>query len=147
MNLMAEKKPYVRWEDKLIREFLQKEHPNNLAFKHPKVGKDPAGTNAKYAMCCKRYPDVVFKDGSEIFIVEAKIKPDVGAISQLKLYMQLFPETPMFSEWRTLHLRGILITALPDRQLSILAKNEGIEHIVFKPSFMQEWIDKYILKK
>jgi len=144
---MPEKKPYVRWEDKMIREWILKAHPNNLAFKHAKVGKDPTGPNAKYMLCCKRYPDIIFKDGNEIFIVEAKMKPEVGALSQLELYMQLFPETPMFTEWKDLKVFGILLTAMPDKQLTKLAEKYAIEHIVFRPSFMQEWLDKYILKK
>ncbi len=144
---MTEKKPYVRWEDKLIKDFLREMHPNNLAFRHPRMGKEATGANAKYMACCNRYPDIVFKDGDEIFICEAKMKPQVGAISQLKLYMQLFPETPMFREWKDMPVRGLLLTALPDKQLTILAKNEGIEHIVFRPSCFQEWADKTILKK
>jgi len=78
-----------------------------------------------------------------VIIIEAKIRPDPGAISQLKLYGQLFPKTPEFKQLKHLPVKLMLVVAYHDPEVEELCKREGIEYRFFSPP----WVKLYWKEK
>jgi hypothetical protein len=66
---------------------------------------------------------------------------DVGKISQLELYLRLFPATPEFQYLKDRPLRGILVYAIDDPTVRAMASERGMTVDIFRPA----WVDSYIL--
>ena len=75
-----------------------------------------------------------------LILIEGKILPQPGVISQLKLYEELIPKTPELFEHRGKPIEKVLVCAIEDRLISELARREGVRVQIFHPA----WIDEYM---
>jgi len=133
------KRPRTNWESKLMQEFLVSRYPNWLCWKRCEVGPIRGGKDAKYFKKLRRWADAIITDTERVFIIEAKMRPDHGAIAQVQTYMKLFPETPEFTQLRDLPVFGLLLTTQEDEAIQEVASMWGIGYEVFVPSFMDEY--------
>jgi len=135
------KKPRMHWESNLVADYAAEHYPNALRWRRVQVGAIPAGKDPKMYGHLRRWADLVVYDGKEVIIIEAKMKPAPGAISQLLLYMQLFPKTPEFSLYKQKPLRGVVLTTMEDIEVRSLAEAQGLDYEIYSPSWVRNYWD------
>lgn len=108
------------------------------------MGPIPSGAATNLVGVIRRWADAVFFENDTIYIIEAKIGPDVGAIAQLELYRNLFPKTPEFSLWKDKPIKLIFLTTIMDKAAKQLAESKGIEYITYSPAWVKEYWDEKI---
>ena len=136
-------KPYTPNESNLVYEWVKKFYPNSLQWRRVRLGPLPLQKDSAMYGILRRWADLIFKDKGIIYIVEAKMKPEPGAIGQLKLYNELFPKTPEFSEFKDLPRKLIFLTTVKDLELKKITIRDDIEYVVYQP----DWVKEYWLKK
>jgi hypothetical protein len=133
------RKPRVNWESRMVREFATQNWPRNLKWYRHEVGpydpNNPAEANGQL----RRWVDLIIDDDDKIVLYEAKMRPDQRAISQIDLYLQLFPQTPEFEYYANKPIRGVLLTTAMEPTIKATCDRWGIGYEVFVPSFMQEY--------
>ncbi len=146
---MAEKerKKYLPRENRLVAEWLEKTHPTALQWKRVRLGPIAPGKDPKYYGILRRFADIVFKDGSTIHIVEAKMRPKPDAIGQLLLYRDLFPMTPEFSEFKDMPLRLVFLTTIEDPVVKKMAAEMGIDYAVYGPPWAMRYLEEIAMKR
>lgn len=88
----------------------------------------------------RRWADALIVMDDRLVLIEAKILPQPGVISQLLLYRDLLPKTPELSDVSQLPIEMLLLCAVEDRLISDMARNQGIRVVIFYPT----WIDEYL---
>jgi len=133
------KKPRMHWESRLVFDYVSERYPNALQWRRVQVGAIPKGKDPRMYGHLRRWADLIVYDGTEVVILEAKMKPAPGAISQLMLYLQLFPKTPEFSLYVDKPLRGVILTTMEDIEVRALAEAQGLDYEIYAP----EWVRDY----
>lgn len=124
----------------MVLEWVQKYHSHALQWRRVRVGPLPKTENSSFFSVLRRWADLVFVEDDIVYIVEAKVRPDPGALSQLKLYERLFPQTPEFSQLSNKQIKLVFLTSMEDKEVKKLAAELGIEYEVYRPA----WLDAYI---
>lgn len=88
----------------------------------------------------RRWADAIVITQRMLRVVEAKIRPDAGVVSQLKLYLRLVPHTPELEQYLSRPRKGVLVYAVEDPHIRELAREEGFELHYFRP----DWIESYL---
>lgn len=135
-------------EARLISEWISKTYPDDVVMYRVRLGGPPTwaipsiadGVPEEIYMIYQRWADAIIVRKIELIIIEGKIRLAPGVISQIKLYEQLLPKTPRFSEFKELPIRLIILTAMRDPEVELLAASEGIEIVVFSP----DWVIDYL---
>jgi hypothetical protein len=120
-------------ESKLLNSFLAARWPTRPAWKRVRLGPSPAPGAGPEFEVTKRWADAVLFDGERIWIIEAKLKADPGAFGQLKLYRQLFKETPEFVTFQDKPIELAVVQPLYDPAFQQLGEAEGIHVFVHVP--------------
>ena len=94
-----------------------------------------------------RYADLIGFTDSEVQVVEAKIMPMPGAISQLQHYIDLVHTTPFFGAVPQKAIQGVLLWALDDPIITQRANAAGIRVVVFTPPWVQDYLNLKYFKK
>lgn len=135
-------------ELRLCSEFLARFYPEYESRTHVHLGPslprvagrfvtDPEG---RLVGVFRRWADALVFLEDRVILLEVKILPQPGVISQLKLYAELIPKTPELSEHKDKWVEMLLVCAIEDSLISELARREGIRVIIFRPV----WIDDYM---
>jgi hypothetical protein len=90
----------------------------------------------------RRYVDAVVILPDRLLVVEACMMADAGKISILQLYKMLVPQTPELAEYKDLPIQMVFLYAVEDRNLSELARQQGILPVHFVPSNFESWFNK-----
>ena len=122
------KKPRMHWESRLVFDYVNERYPEALQWRRVQVGSIPKGKDPKMYGHLRRWADLIAYDGKEVVIIEAKMVPSPGAISQLLLYMQLFPKTPEFSLYANEPVRGVILTTQEDIEVRALTEAQGLDY-------------------
>ena len=122
-----------------MNEYLNKVYPNNLQWKHVRLGQVPDVDEARLYQVTLRYADAIVKVGEKLVIVETKIKANGGVVGQLEHYKELIAVTPAFHEFRLLPVELEVVTTLEDRNLRSFVEGKNMKFIVFAP----EWVADY----
>lgn len=89
----------------------------------------------------RRWADAIaFLPDKSLLLIETKIRPEPGVISQLKLYAMLIPNTPELEEFKDWPIRMRVVYAIPDPAVEMLARSENIEVVSYFPSWMEEYL-------
>lgn len=133
------KKPRVAWEKSLVREWTAEKYRTSLQWSNVRMGDfdDPDGTGMYKFL--RKWCDAVVYDGNRILVVEAKMQAQVAAISQLSLYVRLFPKTPEFKAMAGEPVQGLLLTARLDQDVKEMCEEAGHIYEVYVPTFMNEY--------
>ena len=100
-------------------------------------------TQARMYQVLMRWADAILWTGEEIIIIEAKVRPNAGAIGQLEHYIELFKKTPEFRRYWERPIKGVLLVGLPDVDLAGHAASKGLEFVVFR----KPWIEEYLAER
>ena len=135
-------------EQRLVAEYVARFYSGFETRTHIHLGKPPPRLAGKFISdedsrligVFRRWADAVVIMPDRIVLIEGKILPVPGVISQLKLYEELLPKTRELAEFKDLPIEKLLLCALEDRLISDLARREGIRVVIFYPV----WIDEYL---
>ena len=95
-----------------------------------------------------RYADLIGITDQEIQVVEAKIFPDPGAISQVEHYVTLVHSTPLLRQWPGRIVQPVILSALGDPIMAQAAAARGIRWIVYTPDWVSGYVQtRYTAKK
>ena len=90
-----------------------------------------------------RYADMVGIVPGQIQVIEAKMFPDPGAISQVELYANLIHYTPVLAQYPGRIVQPVILVALDDAVMHQMATARGIEWRVYTP----DWASLYVQKR
>ena len=135
-------------ESRLLAEWIREFYPNDRVKYRVRLGPYPywakpsieTGVSPEIYKIYQRWADAIIIRPNEIIIIEAKIKPDPGVISQINLYALLLPKTPELSEYKDRPIRKIVLLALRDVEVEELAERENIEIQYYAPN----WVNDYL---
>ena len=146
------KRPHKRnWaprEQRLVSEFVARFYPDHESRTHVHLGSTPPRFRGRYASApeerlvgvFRRWADALVFLPDRIVLIEAKILPQPGVLSQLSLYAELIPKTPELQEHWSKPVEKVLVCAIEDPLISELARREGVRVVIFRP----RWITNYL---
>jgi hypothetical protein len=137
----AKKKPRKNFEKRLVAEYVGMTYPTSLQWRNVRLGEIKNEQDGKMYAFLRRWADAIVITMDEVIIIEGKIKPAPGVISQLQLYMSIFPKTPEYHNYRNWKLRGEIVCALRDEEVEALARQAGLDYVIYEPTFMQDILD------
>jgi len=117
----------------LLNKWLAKFHRTDLQWRRVRLGEVATKEEAKYYKVILRWADAVFIKAGFVYIVEAKLRPDLGVIGQLEGYKKLFPLTPEFSWYKHWPVKMILLSPFLDLNIAELCKDKEIIYEVWDP--------------
>ena len=123
-------------EAKFVNDWMKINHPNVLQWSRVRLGLLPEGGIGKMMNVTQRYADKIFLEDDTLFIVEAKLRKQVGAIAQLELYKQLLPDTPEFSSLKGYPIRLILLAPRKDPDLVQMCEAREIAYEIYTPNWV-----------
>lgn len=115
-------------ESELVNKWVWQFHPTALQWRRVRLGVVPGKEMAREYMVILRWADLVFVENGIVHIVEAKLRPDAGAIGQLEHYKLLFSRTPEFSQYWNYPVELILLTSYMDLEIVELCSKKGIKY-------------------
>ena len=124
-------------ESVLLVKWLATFHRTDLQWRRVRLGEVANHEEAKYYKVILRWADAVFVEDGIVYIVEAKIRPDLGSIGQLEGYKELFIVTPEFQQYWNYPVKMILLSAYLDLNIAELTKKKDIIYEVWKP---EDWV-------
>ena len=148
---MSARKRRSTWhprEMQLVNEWLAANFQDATIFTRMRLGTIDLGKNApppdspeaRAMTLWRRWADAVVITPRTVYVLEGKIRPDVGVLSQIELYLKLVPVTPELYPYLDRDVKGLLLCAVHDPQLSALAVDKGFEYQVYRPA----WVDEYL---
>ena len=109
-------------------------------WKRVRLGPTPDKDFARMYKVIMRFADAIIDDGDVILIIEAKMRPEPGVISQLEEYEKLFKETPEFSDYWDHRIQKVLLTTMEDASLRVTCEEHQVKYVIFK----RPWVDDYL---
>ncbi len=120
-------------ESELVNKWLWNKHRNSLQWRRVRLGPLPDHEHARAFMVTLRFADAIFIENGEVNIVEAKLKPNAGAVGQLLQYKDLFPSTPEFSSFSHFPIKMWLLTPVIALDIVEMCSKYGIIYEVWTP--------------
>ena len=124
-------------ESVLLTRWLADFHRTSIQWKRVRLGIPANPAEAKMYSVLMRWADAVFLENGIVYIVEAKLRPDLGTIGQLEGYDELFKVTPEFSAYANWPVKLVLLSPVMDLAIAQICSKKGIIYEVYKPA---EWI-------
>lgn len=118
-------------ETDLLNAWLWQFHRTDVQWRRVRLGVLPTKALARMYMTILRWADAIFLKDGIVHIVEAKLRPDLGAIGQLEGYEKLFKQTPEFSAYQNWPIQKILLTTMRDLNVIQLASDKEIQYVVY----------------
>lgn len=142
-----------RWQPRellMLSEWMAETYPGNEYRTRVRLGRiqprvDAPGLTPEERRMIgvhRRWADAVVLMPDRVVLVEAKIRPQPGVISQLELYARLLPHTPELGEHAELPIEMVLLYAIEDELINVLAREKGIRCVQYWPSWMDEYIEE-----
>lgn len=123
-------------ESVLLVKWLKTFHRTDLQWRRVRLGQVADKEEARFYKVILRWADAVFIQDSIVYIVEAKLRPDLGTIGQLEGYKELFIVTPEFQQYWNYPIKMILLSPHLDLNIAELCKKKDITYEVWKP---EDW--------
>ena len=138
----------VPWSSRLLHEWLDMRYPTSLPLYELRLGPTAAHlvnvsvTPALEAMLRVNnwYADAVVITPSENLVIEAKMKPDPGAIGQVKFYYRLLGRTPILNQYNRAPWVKVVLFAEDDDDVNAFAQDEGVRVELWTPA----WVESYL---
>ena len=115
----------------MLNAWLWDKHRTDLQWRRVRLGVIPTKQMAREYLVLLRWADAVIVSKGVVYIVEAKLRPEPGAIGQLEYYKQIFPSTLEFSQYENYPVKMILLSSIPDLGIAELCSKKGIIFEIF----------------
>ncbi len=123
-------------ESVLLTKWLAKFHRTSPQWKRVRLGIPANPEEAKLYSVLLRWADAIFIEDGFVNIVEAKLRPELGAIGQLEGYKELFKITPEFDQYKDWPIKMILLSPVMDLGIAQICTKKGIIYDIWEP---EEW--------
>jgi len=123
-------------ESVLVNRWLAKFHRTSPQWTRQRLGIPANPEEAKLYSVLLRWADAIFIEKGIVYIVEGKLRPELGAIGQLEGYKYLFKVTPEFSDYENWPVKLILLSPVMDLGIAEICSKKGIIYEIWKP---QDW--------
>ncbi len=120
-------------ESILLTSWLAEFHRTSPQWKRVRLGVPANPEEAKLYSVLLRWADAIFIEDGFVYIVEAKLRPEFGAIGQLEGYKELFYVTPEFNQYKDWPVKMILLSPFLDLGIAEICTKKGIIYDVWKP--------------
>lgn len=145
---MAKKRSWQPREQRMLSEYMAEAFPGvpykvriRLGAVQPRIGGKFTRQEESMLGVFRRWADAMaFLPERTLLLIEAKIRPEPGVISQMELYESLIPNTPELEKYSAWPVRKRIVYAIPDPATFFLARKQGIEVVSYRP----EWIEDYL---
>jgi len=136
-------------EQRLVAEYIARFYPEDPSRTHVHLGMVPPRVRGRYIDdratrligVFRRWADALVFLPDRIILIEGKILPQPGVLSQLKLYARLLPATPELAEHRHKPIEKVLVCAIEDPQITAMAREENVKVVTFKPAWLDDYLD------
>ena len=118
-------------ESEMLQAWLWEKHRTDVQWRRVRLGVLPTKELASMYATLLRWVDAIYLNEGTVYLVEAKLRADPGAVGQLELYEQLFMVTPEYSLYKEWPIRKILLTATTDLNMIEFCSKKGIAYEVF----------------
>lgn len=118
-------------ETDMLNAWLWDKHRTDLQWRRVRLGVIPTKQLAREYMVLLRWADAVIVHDGIVYIVEAKLRPEPGAIGQLELYKDLFANTLEFSQYANYPVKLLLLCSIPDLAIAELCSKKEIIFEIF----------------
>ena len=126
-------------ESRLVYEWTVANYRTAFSWRKKHLGPLPDVKKPSYYSMLRRWADLVVDLPDKVIIVEAKMRPDPGAISQLELYKKLLPLTPELTPCHGKPIELVFLTTMRDEMVEDLCKEKGIRYVVYQPKWVKEY--------
>lgn len=138
-------------ETRLLSEWVNKHYPDDRVMFRVRLGRPPnwaeksiaEGAPANMYKIYQRWADAIIIREKELILIEAKIRPIPGVVSEINLYAQLIPKTPEFDEFTDRPIRKLILLAMRDPEIIELAAADGIEVQIYTPAWVIEYLKEH----
>ena len=118
-------------ETDMLNAWLWEKHRFDTQWRRVRLGVLPTKELARMYMVLLRWVDAIYLKDGIVYIVEAKLRAEPGALGQLDLYEKLFRNTPEFDQYKNWHIQKVLLTSIVDLNMVELASEKGVQYIIF----------------
>lgn len=125
-------------EARFLNEWLGMTFPAALQWKRVRLGPVADKAMAALLKITLRWADAVVFENGTVYIIEAKLRSDLGALAQLEEYKKLFRDTPEFSALADSPVEMILLLPYAWVDLVRAAAVRGIQVRIFQPAWVYE---------
>jgi hypothetical protein len=144
----ANKRQWQPREMRMVAEYLAKHYGDypfmtrvRLGSHHPKLHpEDMEESEQRMVGVFRRWADAIVFMPDRLVLIEAKIRPTPGVISQIELYERLLPHTPELTEYKGRPIEKVLLYAIEDPVITAMAREKGIKAVYYRP----EWVEEYL---
>lgn len=119
-------------ESEMVARWLWDKYPTAVQWRRVRIGPVPFPELGRMYNVTLRWADAIFLWEGNVYIVEAKLRPDAGALGQLDLYAKLFRQTPEFSNYKGWPIQKVFLTRWVDVALMELCSEKGIIYAVYE---------------
>jgi len=130
-------------ENRLIHEYVDAFYTNQPKWYRQRLGPAMNPENARMMSVINRWADAVVFDGQNMVIIEAKMRPDPGAVGQLQLYAELLPQTPDFTMYANKPVRLVLVTTKEDLSTRTFCEGKGVEYAIYNPPWVIDYLNAF----
>lgn len=120
-------------ESILLTKWLAEFHRTDPQWKRVRLGIPANPEEAKLYSVMLRWADAIYLNDGMVYIVETKLRPDLGAIGQLEGYKELFVVTPEFEQYKNWPVKMVLVSPVLDLGVAQICTKKGIIYDVYKP--------------
>ena len=125
-------------ETDMLNAWLWDKHRTDTQWRRVRLGVLPTKELARMYMTLLRWVDAIYLHDGVVYIVEAKLRAEPGALGQLDLYEKLFKQTPEFSDYSEWPIQKVLLTAVMDLNMAELCSEKDVEYELYT----QEMVNK-----
>lgn len=133
-------------EERLLAEYLARFYPKAKVQMHVRLGNAPLLHNnvplepaeRKLLKNFSRHADALIVEPDRVTLVEAKVIPSPGSISEIEFYGELFGSDDDYKAYASLPLRLLLVWGFDDPVLRRMALKRGIAVELYSPDWLGE---------
>ena len=118
-------------ETDMLNAWLWDKHRTDVQWRRVRLGVLPTKELARMYMTILRWVDAIYLKDGVVYIVEAKLRAEPGALGQLDLYEKLFKQTPEFEAYALWPIQKVLLTAVVDLNMAELASEKDVEYELY----------------
>jgi len=148
---MSERRKRREWEAEFVSEYADAAFKGQTVIFHCRLGTWPGPLTSpdlteeerRMLRVRMRWADAVVIMPERILVVEGKLRASefLKGLGELLVYTHLIRVTPEFEKFRGFPVVGRLLLPIPDPVVEAVARSQGLQVQVFRPTFWEEFLE------